>query len=304
MNKENLERKNTEFDELYNQVYSETHKELEESLIPFKEKIKKILIVFLTIDIFMLFINPAMIIMSLILILIILLMMYRKNTKEYRHLYKTKVLQRFIQLYNKNLKFYPDKGIPYDQYKEAEFEKCDNYLYGDLITGKIDEYNIKMAQIITELIRYGSKGEKQYTSVFQGFFAISTFENNFDGIIKVRTDQGKFLNTIYNKNKLEMDSQTFENYFDVISTNNIQTLQVLTPDVMNMLLKFEQEHNIKVELTIKKNKIYIRFHCKKFFSPPVLSLMDYNTLLKDYNIINFTFDITRELIKTTAKTKI
>ena len=161
-----------------------------------------------------------------------------------------------------------------------------------------------MAQIITELIKYGTNGEKQYTAVFQGFFAISTFENNFDGFIKVRTDQGKFLNTIYKKNKLEMDSQEFENYFDVISTNNIQTLQVLTPDVMNMLLKFEQEHNIKVELTIKKNKIYIRFHCKKFFTPPVLSIMDYKTLLRDYNIINFTFDITRELIKTTAKTKI
>ena len=304
MNSETLNKQNEKFDELYNQVYSEMHQELEDAINPFKEKIKKIIKIFLIIDLFMLFINPPIILLSFILILIIVLMMYRKNTKEYRHLYKNKVLQRFIQLYNKNLTYSYEKGISYEQYKEAEFEKCDNYLYGDLITGNIDGYNIKMSQIITELIRYGNKGEKQYTSVFQGFFAISTFENNFDGIIKLRTDQGKLLNAIYHKNKLEMDSQEFENYFDVISTNNVQTLQVLTPDVMNMLIKFEQEHNIKVELTIKKNKIYIRFHCKKFFTPPVLKIMDHDTLLRDYNIINFTFDITRELIKTTAKTKI
>ncbi len=304
MNNETLNKKDPKFDELYNQIYSETYKELEESVQPFKEKIKRIIIIFLVIDLFMLFINPPIIFMSIPIVLIILLMMYKKNTKEYRHLYKDKVLQRFIHLYNKNLTYYPSRGITYDLYKEAEFEKCDKYSYGDLITGNVDGYKIRMAQIITELVRIGSKGETQYTSVFQGFFAVSTFENNFDGFIKVRSDQGKILNAFHNKNKLEMDSQEFENYFDVISSNNIQTMQVLTPDVMNMLLKFEQEHNIRVELTIKKHKIFIRFHCKKFFKTPIFSLLDYDILLRDYNIINFTFDITRELIKTTAKTKI
>ena len=81
-----------------------------------------------------------------------------------------------------------------------------------------------MAQVATELIRAGSNGTPQYTSVFQGFFVKSYFENEFDGIIKVRSDQGKLLNAIHNKNKLEMDFATFEKYFDVISTNNIQTM--------------------------------------------------------------------------------
>ena len=140
--------------------------------------------------------------------------------------------------------------------------------------------------------------------MFHGLFTISTFENKFDGFIKVRSDRGNLLNTFHKKNKLEMDSQEFEKYFDVISTNKLQTMQVLTSDIMNMLIKFEQEYNIKVELTIKEQKIFIRFHYKSFFNSPIFSLLDYNTLLRDYNLINFTFDISRALIKSTAETKI
>lgn len=304
MNEENLKKSDPKFDKLYNQVYSESYQKLESALMPFKLKIKRIAIFFLIVDLFILTINPPIVLMSILIIIFIIILMYKNNTKEYRHLYKTEVLQRFIQLYNKNLNYIPDKGIPYSEYKVAEFEDCDKYSYGDLIYGNLDGYNIKMAQVITEKTTTSSNGETKYTSIFQGFFAISSFENNFDGFIKVRTDRGKLLNTFHKKNKLEMDSQSFENYFDVLSTNKVQTMQVLTPDIMNMLIDFEQKHNIKVELTIKKQKIFIRFHCNSFFKPPIFSLMDYETLLRDYNLINFTFDISRALINSTAKTKI
>lgn len=304
MNEENLKKGDSKFDKLYNQVYSENYQKLESALNPFKLKIKRIVIFFLIIDLFMLAINPPIVFMSIPIIIVILILMYRKNTKEYRHLYKTEVLQRFIQLYNKDLNYIPDKGIPYSEYKIAEFEDCDKYSYGDLIYGTLDGYDIKMAQVITEKTTTSSNGELKYTPIFQGFFAVSTFENNFDGFIKVRSDRGKLLNAFHKKNKLEMDSQSFEDYFDVLSTNKVQTMQVLTPDVMNMLIEFEQKHDTKVELTIKNQKIFIRFHCNSFFKPPIFSLMDYETLLRDYNLINFTFDISRALIKSTAKTKI
>ena len=67
MNDEALKQKDPKFDKLYNQIYSEMQKELEDAILPFKNKIKKIFIAFLIIDFFMLFINPPVIILSFIL---------------------------------------------------------------------------------------------------------------------------------------------------------------------------------------------------------------------------------------------
>lgn len=304
MNKEKFQKKDEKFDKLYNQIYSETYKELSDSLKPLKIKILLIVVFFTILDVLLVSSSPATIPLSILIVFALIILIYNKNTQKYRHIYKTKVLQRFIQLYDKNLNYNPEKGLPNTIYNDAEFEKYDKYSSKDLIYGDLDTYEIKMSQICTEKITIASDGSSQYTSLFIGLFAVSTFENNFNGTIKVRTDRGKLLNTFHKKNKLEMDSQEFEKYFDVISTNNLQAMQVLTSDIMNMLIDFEQTCKMKIELTIKKHKIFIRFHSKTFLKPPLFSVINYKTLLKDYNLINFTFDISKALIKTTAETKI
>ena len=302
MNKEKSRLKDSNFDTLYNQVYSETFKELSKSLRPAKLKLLIITII-LTI---ILFNKPIFILLVVPTFLISILLLNHTSTQKYRNLYKSLVLQRFIQLYDKNLKYIPDKGISNTIYNEAEFEKCEVYTSEDLIYGKLDNYEIKMAKIDNEKVSLTSDGNTQYTQIFEGLLAVSTFENNFDGTIKIRNDRGNLINTFKKKNKLEMDSQEFEKYFDVIASNKLQAMQVLTSDIMDMLINFQKDYNIKVELTIKKHKIFIRFHHKIFFEPPFWGIgkINYNILLKDYNLIKFTLDISRALIKSTAKTKI
>lgn len=303
MDKNNFQKKDEKFDKLYNQIYSETYKELSDSLKPLKIKILLIFITFIILDIFLAHSYPATIVLSLLIVIGFIILIYRKNTKKYRELYKTKVLQRFIQLYDKNLNYNPQQGISSKIYDGAEFEKYDKYSSKNLIHGKLDGYEVKMSQVCTEM-QQTSKGTTYYFPLFIGYLTLSTFENNFDGTIKIRTDRGKLLNTFHKKNKLEMDSQEFEKYFDVTSTNKLQTMQILTSDVMNMLIDFEQTYKMKIELTIKKHKIFIRFHSKTFLEPPIFSIINYQTLLRDYNLIKFTLDISRALIKTTAESKI
>lgn len=302
MNKEKSLKKSANFDTLYNQVYSETHKELAQSLRP--TKIKLIIIAILLIIIT--FIKPVFILLALPTFIISVLLLNHTSTPKYRHLYKTKVLQRFIQLYDKNLKYNPDSGIPNTIYDEAEFEKYEIYKSEDLIYGKLDNYEIEIAKLDTESISSSSNGNTKYTQIFGGLLAISTFENNFNGTIKVRTDRGNLINTFKKKNKIEMDSQEFEKHFDVITSNKLQAIQVLTSDIMNMLIDFKTTYDIKVELTIKKHKLFIRFHNRNFFEPPFLGIgkMNYNILLKDYNLIKFTLDLSRALVKSIAETKI
>ena len=293
--------KNENFDKLYKQIYTETHKELFDSLKPVRRKILILIIIFLIINISV----PSFstIFLSFLCIFLPILLLLKNNRKEYRFLYKTKVIKPFLQQYDSSLNYEPDKGIPSTVYNEAFFENYKIYSSKDFIHGKLNGNYFQMAKIDTENKYIHSNNSVQYVSIFSGFFIVSPLRNNFNGIIKIRTNK----NTFKIKNKLEMDSQEFEKYFDVITTNKIQALQVLTSELMNKLINFTTNYNIKLELTIKNNRIFIRFHNNTFFEPPffsIFSVIKYNLLLKDYNFINFILDISKELIKATTETKI
>lgn len=105
--------------------------------------------------------------------------------------------------------------------------------------------------------------------------------------------------------KIEMDSTEFEKYFDVYADDKIQAMQVLTSDVMEEMMEFIKESKIKFEFTIKKDKFYIRFWTDEMFEGNILkSSVEFDTLKKVFDVINFTFDITRKIIKVTEETTI
>lgn len=102
-----------------------------------------------------------------------------------------------------------------------------------------------------------------------------------------------------------MDSSEFEKYFDVIADDKIQAMQILTSDVMDKMLDFIKTSKIKYELTIRDDKLYIRFKTGGMFEGNVFkSSVDFDTLKKVYDVINFTFDITRTLVKVTEETEL
>ena len=61
------------------------------------------------------------------------------------------------------------------------------------------------------------------------------------------------------KVQVQTDSTEFEEYFDVFSFDPIETLRILTADVMQIMVDFRKQKDIKFEVTIKEKKIYIRF---------------------------------------------
>ena len=62
---------------------------------------------------------------------------------------------------------------------------------------------------------------------------------------------------------------------------------------------------IKYELTIRNDKLYIRFKTGPMFEGNILkSAVDFDTLKKVYDVINFTFDITRAMVKVTDDTNL
>ena len=71
------------------------------------------------------------------------------------------------------------------------------------------------------------------------------------------------------------------------------------------MITFRKDHKTKFEITINQNQLYIRFYTGNMFEANIFkSSVNFNTLKKVYDIINFTFDITRRFIKISEDTEI
>lgn len=235
------------------------------------------------------------------IVLIVIFLLGPANA--YRRIYKEKVVKTFIQAYDENLQFYYEKGIPSAVYREGHFEHYDRYESEDLIIGKVDGHDMMMGEVHTESETEDSDGKRSYTTIFHGLFGMCKLNNSYHGMVKIHADKGVLGKVFQNKKRIEMDSSEFEKYFDVIADDKIQAMQILTSDIMDKMILFIKQSKLKYELTIRENKLYIRFKTGAMFEGNIIkSSVDFDTLKKVYDIINFTFDITRALVKVTDET--
>lgn len=162
-----------------------------------------------------------------------------------------------------------------------------------------------MSEVHTESEYEDKEGHKSYSTLFRGLFGVSEFKNLYNGTITIRTDKKIFNPIIKNKKRIEMDSSEFEKYFEVVADDKIQAMQILTSDIMDKMINFINESKIKFELTITLDKIYIRFKTGPVFEANIFkSSVDFDTLKKVFDIINFTLNITREITKAASETEL
>ncbi len=308
------------FNEVYEQVHKESFEELEMLRKNAKRKLfRSLLIIGIVIAFAVFFFNEAnsdysmsgrqtifRFYVSAVIVMISIIFIVAISKTKYAPTFKEKVIGPFIKNVDENLQYRPNAGISSVIYRMGEFEGYDNFHTEDLITGKLDgKYNIQMAEVKTEKESTDSDGDTHTYIVFYGLFGNVDCAKNIGTKFKVRSDKGVLGKMFKGKTKIEMDSQEFEKYFDVYGDNKIIVMQVLTAEVMSMMIDFIQQSKIKYELTINGDQIYIRFHTGEVFEPSLFkNSLDYSMLKKYYDIIDFVFKVTREINSVIEKTDI
>lgn len=308
------------FNEVYEQVHKESFEELEMLRKNAKRKLfRSLLIIGIVIAFAVFFFNEAnsdysmsgiqtifWFYVSAVIVMISIIFIVAISKTKYAPTFKEKVIGPFIKNVDENLQYRPNAGISSVIYRMGEFEGYDNFHTEDLITGKLDgKYNIQMAEVKTEKESTDSDGDTHTYIVFYGLFGNVDCAKNIGTKFKVRSDKGVLGKMFKGKTKIEMDSQEFEKYFDVYGDNKIIVMQVLTAEVMSMMIDFIQQSKIKYELTINGDQIYIRFHTGEVFEPSLFkNSLDYSMLKKYYDIIDFVFKVTREINSVIEKTDI
>ena len=245
-----------------------------------------------------------------LLILIVIYFVYMRYRKEsklsiYKKEFKKRVIKVLVDSFDENVKYFPCKGIDSNVYDNAEFDKYHSYNSEDLIYGKLkNDSNFSMAEVHTYYKTRTRNGEYRYHKLFFGILSVVTTLKPFNAKLYLRQNKNVLNKTFLfryplGKLRVELDSYLFEKNFDVYSSDKIIAMQLLTPDIMQLLIDFKKKMKINYELTIKSNRIYIRFMCGKMFeNTNVLKFsLDKKTLYKYYKMIDFTLDLSNKLIK-------
>lgn len=315
------------FDEIYKELQSENSDELNNAWKEAKkedEKVKKLAgTICLIIDILvgiMFFKNimklgslfallPVIIIVFTINIFVFIIIngLFSKNKRQYHLKYKNIVINKIISNFYNNLEYFPQKPMPEYIYKNLEYEYYNQYESDDYFEAQIDnKYGIQMAEILTEEERTykNSDGDTETETItkFHGLFAKIVMDKSINSELRIMQNGAMMLR----KDRLKMDSSEFEKYFDVKASNQIVGMQLLTADVMEELIEFENKTNMKYDVCIKNNELYLRFHSGPMFEVGKLKkgALDKETIQKYFYMLNFTYNLSNKLINVVNDTQI
>lgn len=234
--------------------------------------------------------------------------LFWKKNKKYKVLFKTLIINELINNFYDDLKYYPNYKISSRIYDEANYNRYYNRYYSDdYLTAKLNNtYPIQMGEVtVQKVTHHRSSNGSSHTSTttwFSGLFAKIEIPKSINSNLQIASN-GNLASTKY---KLELDSSEFEKLFDVSATNNIIGMQLLTSDVMEKLIDFRKKNDMKYDITILNNNIYLRFNCGKMFESGYQNNgeLDEAVLKKYYNILNFTYDLSTHLIELIDLTEI
>lgn len=312
-----------QFEDLYNEINNneelnnawkqarEEEQKIKKVTLPIHIVISLILLVVMIKSIGFNFMGMLPIIIMIIfanLIIFVVSMFFRKKQREYGNVFKNIIIKELINNFYNNVEYFPNKQIPSRIYDEPKYNEYYNrYHSDDYIEAKINnKYDIGMAEVKTvhETTRRDSDGKTHTTRTtkFHGIFAKIVIDKSINSDLSIKQNGSYSIG----KNKLEMDSSEFEKYFDVSATNKIIGMQLLTADIMEELIDFVNKTNMKYDIVINNNSIYLRFHCGTMFEAGSLKkgAMDKDMIQKYFYMLNFTYNLSDKIIKIINETEI
>ena len=229
-----------------------------------------------------------------------------KSQRQLNIKYKNIVINKIMNNFYDNLEYFPNKAMPEYIYKQLGYEYYNEYGSEDYVEAQIDnKYSIQMGEIHTQKREtYRDSEGKTHTRTitkFHGLFAKIIMHKSIKGELKIMQNGG----LLFSK-KLKMDSSEFEKYFDVKASNPIVGMQLLTADVMDELVQFENKTKMKYDIFIKDNELYLRFHSGNMFEPGNFKngVLDKKVIHKYFYMLNFTYNLSSRLINIVKDTHI
>lgn len=259
--------------------------------------------IFLVVGVIALLILKLEGIFGLIVIVVISVIIFitciNNKSKIFSSFYKEEVVDEIIHAFCPNAAYSPNGGVGEDLFRNSRlFTSPDRYHAEDLIEGCLDKTSFICSEVHAEERRTRStKNGVQYywEDIFKGFLFIADFHKEFQGETTVLRDS--FFKIKMGVSRVKMENPDFEKVFDVFSTNQIEARYLITPSMMERMLKLDSNFKKGVTISFRNSTILVAIPDSKnrFEADVWSSLNDMSILKSDFAVLQSLLEIVDEL---------
>lgn len=235
--------------------------------------------------------------------------LYRYLRRDYRTEFKEEVIRPLIKELDSNLNYSANLHVSKDFFtRSLLFSSPDKYKGNDFILGQIGSTKIQFSDIHAQKEYKDSKGNKKYSTLFQGLFIVADFNKNFYGRTVILPDvaQNTFGDLVgswlqsknLNRDELvKMDNPEFEKEFVVYSNDQIEARYILSHTFMERILDFKKKSKEKLYISFVDNHLHLAIDYRKDLFEPTMftSLLDDKLTHEYISTLHLAVSIVEEL---------
>ncbi|RGX86432.1 DUF3137 domain-containing protein [Bacteroides intestinalis] len=238
-------------------------------------------------------------IVIVVISVIIFITCINNKSKIFSSFYKEEVVNEIIHAFCSNATYSPNDGVGEDLFKNSGlFTSPDRYHAEDLIEGCLGKTSFICSEVHAEerKARSTKNGVQYYwEDIFKGFLFIADFHKDFQGETTVLRDS--FFKIKMGASRVKMESPDFEKVFDVFSTNQIEARYLITPSMMERMLKLDSNFKKGITISFRNSTILVAIPDSKnrFEADVWSSLNDMSILKSDFAVLQSLLEIVDEL---------
>lgn len=213
--------------------------------------------------------------------------------------YKEEIVDVIIHAFCPNATYSPNDGISETLFCDSGlFTSPDRYHAEDRIEGRLDKTAFVCSEVHAEerKTRTTKNGTQHYwVDIFEGFIFMADFHKDFQGETLVL--RNSLLKLQIGTSRVKMENPAFEKRFDVFSTDQIEARYLLTPSMMERILKLDNLFGKGITVSFRNSTILIAIpdSRNRFEASIWSSLKDTNILESDFFVLKSLLEIVDEL---------
>lgn len=185
-------------------------------------------------------------------------------------------------------------------------ESFTHYGGDDYVSGDIGKTSLEFSELNVTRVE-GSGKNKRTIQVFKGLFFAGDFHKNFNGETYVLTDTAEsWFGSIGSKlqsmnmsrpSLVKLEDAEFEKCFVVYSSDQVEARYILSPSLMERILKLKNKLRCNLQMSFKSSKVFMSIPLSKnFLAPPLFSsLLESNQLEEYFSDLKLMIEIVEDL---------
>lgn len=231
--------------------------------------------------------------------------------KKYVERFKNEVVREIVRAINPEWTYAPAQCITPTEYSQSQLfqHPYDRYRGDDLIQGAIEKTDFRCSELHTEYktVTHDKDGKQQETwhTIFKGLFFHADFNKNIQGKTFVEPDTaerlfGKFGQKLQASTKgrlVKLENPEFEKLFAVFSTDQIEARYILTPAIMEAMVRIHKQYKRKMYLSFTGTRVYVAMSFNKnLFEPKIMGKgVNFSDIEFMFNLFGLNETIVHEL---------